>query len=249
MKVSRYKINNSKGVNLKVALIADLHHNPYDKIFEILSKEKVDMILLAGDILDNINDFNSEWNTKGREFLQQIASFGKTYYSSGNHEIAWYVEKEGRSPNYIEEPALEFLKQNNITYLDDEYCKFSDNVYVGGLKSYLCTKERTINEKFINEFASLGGYKILISHHLELYKNYYKNAQIDLVVSGHAHGGQIRLFGKGLYCPQQGWFPKYSKGLYGNMLVTTGAGNSSWIPRLFNRREMVIIEISDTNKN
>lgn len=244
MKLTRYKIKNHKNVNLKIALIADLHHNPYNKIFDILAKEKVDMILLAGDIMDNINNFDDEWNTKGREFLKQISSFGKTFYSSGNHEIAWYVEKGGRSPNYIEQPAKDFLKENDITYLDDEFCEFSDNIFVGGLKSYLCNKEYVVNEQFIKDFDKLNGYKILISHHPELYEKYYKNSQLDLVVSGHAHGGQIRLFGRGLYCPQQGLFPKYTKGVFGNMIITTGAGNNVNFPRLFNRREIVIIETS-----
>ena len=64
----------------------------------------------------------------------------------------------------------------------------------------------------------------------------------DLILSGHAHGGQIRLFGRGLFAPGQGIFPKYTSGIHGSMIISRGLSNTGgMIPRLFNRREIVYI--------
>jgi hypothetical protein len=90
------------------------------------------------------------------------------------------------------------------------------------------------------------GYKVLLSHHPEyfgLIKDY-----ADLILAGHSHGGQIRLFGHGLFAPGQGFLPKYSKGRYENMIVSAGLANTTWVPRLFNPTEIVIVEMKDENE-
>ena len=99
------------------------------------------------------------------------------------------------------------------------------------------------NLKWLGNFAALSGYKILLNHHPEYYPEYIKELDIDLILSGHAHGGQIRFFGTGLFAPGQGFFPKYTSGIHdGRLIVSRGlANNAPPIPRLFNSRELIFI--------
>jgi predicted MPP superfamily phosphohydrolase len=81
-----------------------------------------------------------------------------------------------------------------------------------------------------------------LCHHPEYRDKYLKDRSIDLILSGHAHGGQIRLLGRGLYAPGQGIFPKYTSGIHANMIISRGLSNTAgFIPRLFNPREIVYI--------
>jgi len=98
--------------------------------------------------------------------------------------------------------------------------------------------------KWLERFSAMKGYKILLCHHPEYYKRFVKGKDIDLILAGHAHGGQIRLFGKGLFAPGQGLFPKYTSGVYdGRLLVSRGIANMVKIPRLFNKGEVICIEL------
>ena len=89
------------------------------------------------------------------------------------------------------------------------------------------------------EYASVDGYHILLSHHPEYYP--LVSDKVQLMLSGHAHGGQIRFFKRGLYAPGQGWLPKWTKGVYDNRLVVSAglSNTASPIPRLFNPTEIV----------
>lgn len=99
----------------------------------------------------------------------------------------------------------------------------------------------------LSELTDPGGYNLLLSHRPELFET-YKDSGIDLVLTGHAHGGQFRLpFIGGLIAPNQGFFPKYDSGLYTdgrtNMVVSRGLGNSIIPLRFNNRPEIVIVEL------
>ena len=97
---------------------------------------------------------------------------------------------------------------------------------------------------WLDEFENQEGYKILLDHHPDNYEPYTKKRNIDLILSGHAHGGQIRLFGKGLYGKSQGFLPKYDGGVFDEKLVVSrGLSNTLPIPRLWNPTEIVFIEI------
>lgn len=104
---------------------------------------------------------------------------------------------------------------------------------------------------WLSEFEKEQGYKVLLSHHPEywsLRKPYLSQHPIDLALSGHAHGGQIRLFGRGVYAPGQGWMPKYTSGVfdgeYGKMIISRGLANTaSPVPRVFNPTEVVYVEV------
>ena len=92
--------------------------------------------------------------------------------------------------------------------------------------------------------------KVLICHHPEYYPKYLKDMPIDIIVSGHAHGGQWRFFGRGVFAPGQGLFPKYTSGVYdGRLVVSRGLKKTIIPPRIFNPREVVIIDVVNENKN
>jgi predicted MPP superfamily phosphohydrolase len=95
----------------------------------------------------------------------------------------------------------------------------------------------------MEDFAVAPGYHILLSHEPHCFS--LVPSSIDLMLSGHAHGGQWRLFGRGVFAPGQGWFPRYSKGVYeGRLVVSAGLSNTTWVPRLFNPTEVVYIKES-----
>lgn len=101
-----------------------------------------------------------------------------------------------------------------------------------------------IDEERLRRFAALDGYKILICHHPEYYERYVKPLPIDLMLCGHAHGGQVRIFGRGIFSPGQGFFPKYTSGIYdGRLAVSRGLANHSALPRVFNDTEVVFLNL------
>ena len=145
-----------------------------------------------------------------------------------------------RSPYFTAE-----MDRLGVTRLDNR-AVFFRGVWIGGLSSaqYLAKKEPDL--AFLSSFSQKTGFKLLLSHHPEYYPKYIRQQPIDLTVSGHAHGGQWRFFGRGVYAPGQGLFPRYTKGLYeGRLLVSCGLKHSR-IPRFFNPREILLLTVGET---
>ena len=119
------------------------------------------------------------------------------------------------------------------------------------LKPFMRPNMQEQDYVWLDTFAQVPRYRILLSHHPEywcLEEPMLSNRDIDLVLSGHAHGGQFRLFGQGFFAPGQGWFPKYTSGIYhgkyGRMIISKGMANTvKFAPRLFNPTEVVYIEV------
>lgn len=119
------------------------------------------------------------------------------------------------------------------------------------LKPFMRPKMQEQDYAWLDTFVQVPRYRILLSHHPEywcLEEPMLSNRDIDLVLSGHAHGGQFRLFGQGFFAPGQGWFPKYTSGIhhgkYGRMIISKGMANTvKMAPRLFNPTEVVYIEV------
>lgn len=240
MQTTRYNISEKN--NIKLAVIADLHGKLNIKIINNLIKEKPDYIISPGDFFDR----HKLTNEKIREdfvstqlrYLRGLLNIAPVIMSVGNHE------------SHLTEEEIDMVKSTGAIYLDNSYVIINDIAF-GGLSSCISYNDlhvnkkeySSINESFINEYCKLKNYKVLLSHHPEYFDKYLYNKDIDLILSGHAHGGQIRIFGKGIFSPGQGFFPKYTSGKYKNMIISRGLVNTVKIPRLFNRGEILYINI------
>jgi predicted MPP superfamily phosphohydrolase len=132
-----------------------------------------------------------------------------------------------------------------VRLLDDTYRSW-EGIYIGGLSSADYVKGHKPRLDFLSRFDQQDGYKILLCHHPEYFARYIRTLSIDLTVSGHAHGGQWCLFGRGIYAPGQGLFPRYTHGVHhaGRLLVSRGVGDSTFIPRIGAPNEIIMIHLS-----
>ena len=138
--------------------------------------------------------------------------------------------------------CLEDIKKSGAHLLTDSYV-IHDGIAFGGLLTGLIFEGRQPKTDWLDEFYKLPMPKVLLCHHPEYYGKYIDNKKIDLIVSGHAHGGQWRIFGRGVFAPGQGLFPKYTKGLYDNRFVISTGLKKGSIPRFFNPTEVVFVKI------
>ncbi|MBO5789743.1 MAG: serine/threonine protein phosphatase, partial [Clostridia bacterium] len=153
-------------------------------------------------------------------------------YAQGNHDKT--MPHEVRA-------AIDELGVHLLT----DACKHFGEVVFGGLGSaYVGHKSDRPNMDFIEAFVKEDGYRILICHHPEYYRHYLRPYDIPLILSGHNHGGQWALFGRGLYVPGQGLFPKHTSGVCENRLVVSrGISNPTIVPRIGAPTELVILDL------
>lgn len=234
MEVTRYYIEANINKPCKMAFVSDLHDCDNDPIIEIIKREDVDAVLVGGDFIHNTNVYET-----GIAFLTFSSEICPTFCSLGNHEKKFNGD------------LLSLIIHSGAIPLDNGAVQFGE-INIGGLSSCLRSKveQENMNKtpkpdlRWLDEFSRLKGYKLLLSHHPEYYDEYIKPRTIDLTLSGHAHGGQWRFFGHGLFAPGQGIFPKYTSGMYDNrLIVSRGLGNPYSVPRLFNKPEIVILNL------
>ena len=263
--IRRYTIDADEITStIRIALVTDLHSCKYGEgqreLIEAVAAQNPDVVFFVGDIFDDVLE---ETNTE--LFLAGLADKYPCYYVTGNHE--YYGGK------YKFDNQMAILKKYGITVLPGEVvtlkvngetinlCGVNDpDVYMvetefeENPEEYIqaqTNKEASFTEQleYISEAASDANYTILLSHRPEYYE-IYMEYDFDLVLCGHAHGGQWRRPGilNGLYAPHQGIFPKYAGGRYDaedmTMIVSRGlARETTWIPRIFNRPELVVIDL------
>ena len=239
---------------VRIALITDLHSCAYGKgqreLLNAIDVEAPDLILLGGDIFDDdLPDDNAEI------FIRGIGGRYPVYYVTGNHEY-WSGEA-----GFARKMAI--LEECGIVRLSGETAVFEANgsrIMICGVDdpyawadSYGFTErtEGSFREQVaqVAEQAEGGTYTILLTHRPELL-DVYNQYGFDLVLAGHAHGGQWRIPGilNGLWAPNQGLFPAYAGGRYEQngtvMIVSRGlARESTWVPRWYNRPELVMVEV------
>ncbi len=233
--------------DFKIVQISDLHNKLFGKeqkqLLEKVSGETPDIIVITGDLIDQ-RKYDLE---KAMVFVQGAVKIAPVYYVSGNHE-AW-------SGDY--ETIKTRLEDFGVIVLDNaeiEIIRGDDHIKILGLSdpdfltsSYIEGTDATLVKKSLNGWKDENGFKVLLSHRPELF-NLYRDANMDLVFSGHAHGGQFRLpFIGGLIAPDQGLFPKFTSGSYTEgsttLFVSRGLGNSIIPQRLFNRPEIVVVTL------
>ena len=244
VEVSYFDIENEKiDKNMRIMLLSDLHNrNVKDKVDLIIKNEKPDIIVLSGDM---VNEFAHEQQT----FIDLTDSFigYDTYYTFGNHEEAL--------SDHLKSLFLKKLTRTNIVLLNNDSKSLSNNIMLYGLDVDITFFEGLRKKKINNEYieSKIGEidkkkYNIAIAHNPLMAKEYDKYG-FDLTLSGHVHGGIVRLpLLGGLLSPEYKFFPKYYQGVYdvGNMklVVSRGLGFNKRFPiRLFNPAEVVIINL------
>ena len=253
--IRRYAVNASGIAHpVRIALITDLHSCAYGdgqrELLEAIDSEAPDLILLGGDIFDDdLPDDNAE------AFLRGIGSRYPCYYVTGNHEY-W-----SGAAGFAQKTAI--LEECGITRLSGEVatvevngrriciCGVDDPDAWSGRGGFTEHPEGSFREQVAQVAAQAedGAYTILLTHRPELL-DIYSQYGFDLVLAGHAHGGQWRIpwILNGLWAPNQGLFPAYAGGRYEQdgtvMIVSRGlARESTRVPRWYNRPEVVIIEL------
>ena len=231
----------------RIAHVSDLHNAEMGKdnetLLTMLRDADLDMIAITGDLIDS-RSTNVEI---ALNFIREAVKIAPCYYVTGNHEA--------RVNEYGELKAG--MEAAGVIVLEDVKTKISmegETITLIGVNDpsyqtdYLFGDSETVmNTKLEELHTENGEFAVLLSHRPELFDAYTDHG-MDLVLSGHAHGGQFRLpFIGGLVAPNQGLFPEYDAGIYTedntNMLVSRGVGNSILPFRINNRPEVILIEL------
>ena len=239
--------------NIKVVHLTDLHNSEFgknnEKLVEKIKEQKPDIVCIPGDLIN----MHSDNTNVAANLIEKLSAFFPVFISFGNHESEY---------QYMKKAALEKIFQDaGATVLDFMYEDIEINgtkLRIGGFYGYGFSEDHEAAKNkesyFLTQFQSTDRYKILLAH---MPFSWYHGESldywnIDLVLSGHTHGGQIRLpFIGGLYAPDIGWFPGRECGLYYSqnkknvMALSRGLGSTEIIPRLNNLPEIVVIELTN----
>ncbi len=242
-----------------IAQVSDLHNAQFgpenETLLKMLADAKPDEIVVTGDLIDSRKtDFDIAEN-----FLRCAQEIAHVTYVTGNHEARiqtdfsqWESKIHGLNVSVLHNQS-EIREINGVALqiigLDDPTFGTEEALYIQPEKWIEKTLDALLPRKGQSQEKTV---KILLAHRPE-YIQVYEQFDVDLVLSGHAHGGQIRLpFLGGVYAPGQGFFPEYDSGLYhgsdGNsdtaFVVSRGLGNSLFPWRVNNRPELVVIQLT-----
>lgn len=255
---------------LRIAVVSDFHDGDWESALAAVRKEAPDLILMPGDTIErndpercpdtqrelqrwrgmsawrifmeralNLADDLAgggrrrrlEHRDSGLLLIEGLAERAPVFVSVGNHE--WYFEEEDLK-------RIEACGAKLLDNADTEAVAAGRKLRIGGLST-------RYDLDWLRRFAAKDGEKILLCHHPELYPRLIRDEmgeRFSLIVSGHVHGGQWRIFGRPLYGPGIGFFPKYGYGCFdGRLVVSAGMTNSTAFPRLWNPCELVIVEL------
>lgn len=263
--VTRYVTDSGLHLNkpVRIAHVSDLHERDNDDVLELLKNEHPDLIFITGDTIeryDNSPQYDFEHRPVKRvilnllhysnflvmlmmpesfraneenahRFLRGAVKIAPVYMSLGNHEQKLLYRD------------YRFYEQIGVTLLDNTDIPVSVRDFHFTLGGMSCWDY----EDWLPTFLKKDGYKILLCHKPDLYVDQLVDRGIDLTLSGHTHGGQLRIGknGMGFFVPGQGVFGKYAHGSFfdGKLIVSAGCANTVVCPRLFNPRELVMVEV------
>lgn len=229
----------------RIAHVSDLHNATIGKgnrrLLSAIRDTEPDIIVITGDLIDSRRtDMDVAF-----DFVREAAQIAPVLYVSGNHEAR------------LDYPAIrQGLREAGANILDDDKMILGDgenSLAFLGLADQSFSSAEEMSEKLDSLLQETAGYRILLCHRPELFDIFQKK-DIDLMLSGHAHGGQVRIpFVGGLYTPDQGLFPKYDAGLYeaegSRLLISRGLGDTILPLRIGNRHTLLVIELRSTNQD
>lgn len=228
---------------VRLAVVTDFHSSDNaDDVAAMTASCAPDAVLMVGDMFDD--DTQNRPTERTLSLMRQLSALYPCYYVSGNHE-AWTGEMDALYQQ-TEEAGVTVLRMSSgvltvrgqriaLCGIPDPY----EMVYSGAPDT-----EEQLRQAL--EDVDSADFTVLLAHRPELLAK-YAQFPLDLVVSGHAHGGQVRIPGvlNGLYAPNQGWFPKLASGAYAQggttLIVSRGLAVRTRLPRIFNRPEVVLV--------
>ena len=251
LELNTYSVSNAKLQQnfdgYRIAHVSDLHNaemgKDNEKLLTFLRDADPDIIAITGDLIDS-RSTNVEI---ALNFIREAVKIAPCYYVTGNHEarVNEYDElksgMEAAGVIVLEDARTEIsLEGKTITLIGVNDPSYQTDYLFGDSETVMDTKLEELHTED-------DVFTILLSHRPELF-DIYADHGMDLILSGHAHGGQFRLpFIGGLVAPNQGLFPEYDAGIYTegntNMLVSRGVGNSILPFRINNRPEVILIEL------
>jgi len=226
--------------NYRIVQISDLHDATFgdnqERLVEKVRATNPDAIFLTGDLIDSRRyDLQNSLDA-----VEQFVTFTDVYYVLGNHEVA--VNRIDEIYEALERLGVQILPNQSLEIERD-----GERLTIIGIEDPLMGKEP---QDMLDEATATvddNSFKILLSHRPEIFETYVENA-VDVVFTGHAHGGQVRLpFSDGLFAPGQGWLPTKTSGVHEadetKMIISRGLGNSVLQQRLFNLPEIVVVDL------
>jgi len=232
----------------QIAHISDLHNTEIGEnnvdLLNLLHDIKPDIIAITGDLVDS----RKTDIPVALHFIEEAVKIAPCYYVTGNHEARIKEYDELRNSltvlgvTVMGDASIDLTKNGeSITLLGVNDPSFQTEYLFGDADTVMNFKLQELTKEN-------SGFTVLLSHRPELFDIYVENT-VDLVLSGHAHGGQFRIpIAGGLVAPNQGFFPRYDSGLYTekntNMIVSRGIGNSIIPFRINNPPEIILIELT-----
>ncbi len=219
--------------------VSDLHNRAYGRdgraLIRAMGELSFDMIAITGDLLDRRLPERRE---NGYLLAREAAKLAPAYFVQGNHE--WRLGDWAAIKGEVERGGVRVLDNEKIALFRND-----------ARLDLIGIMEKTPLEG-IRALVSNDACSVLLAHRPERIDEYAKTGA-DLVLAGHAHGGQVRLFGRGLFSPDQGVLPRYTSGVYTygdtKLYVSRGAGNHSRLPpRIFNRPEIDLITLKTPSR-
>ncbi len=267
LKVNNYELASPEIQSpVRLVVVSDLHGHEFGKknqrLVSKIADQNPDLIILDGDILNE----DSEDSHVPVELVQELVKIAPVYYALGNHEIAYMKNQSDTLAEELGEAGAVVLDGADSSLQDGEFPPYVDvdvqdtKLRIGGLYNYAFALDgnNTVESlkgsvrEYLEEFQDTDRYKVMLSHRPDsfIFGNAADYWKIDLVLSGHDHGGQVVVpFRGGLYGGDQGWFPKYIHGMYekGNMHIFVTSGLSSeWqkLPRWNNPPEIAVVDLT-----
>ncbi|MCR5753226.1 MAG: metallophosphoesterase, partial [Acetatifactor sp.] len=258
LKVTKVKINSDVNNTIRIVQLSDLHNSKFGsnnmKLVDIVKYQNPDLIVMTGDML-NREEERTDIVTKLINSLTEIAP---VYYGYGNHEDSW-MKKYNKDLKKILTDAGAIVVDNNYVDVDIN----GNQLRIGGYMGYyripgmlqLSEEELKGQNEFFERFEDTERYKILLNHIPTTWVDWgYNNYPVDLVFSGHYHGGQCVLpFIGPLYAPYIGFNPPFVKGIYtgeyATCILSSGLGNEHiYLPRINNPPEIVVVDLKPTTE-
>lgn len=242
------------GSPVRIAVISDLHGREFGRenarLIEKIRAQKPDAIFLDGDMIDRSAD--SADVQELLRLIKRLHEIAPVYFAPGNHELE-YMQTDTSLLTQVTEAGAAIV---NDSYVDVTIA--GQPLRIGGTMGHAFYFGRSEEEfssspeyQFLKAFEDTDVPKICLAHMPDtfIFNGAYNLWNVDLILSGHTHGGLIRLpFIGGLYAPMQGWFPEYDQGYFRlgehmQMVITSGLAGHGMIPRINNPPEIVVIDL------